>query len=413
MENLKFTPILRFPEFEGEWRIMKLKEVFNIFNGYAFPSTESVEIGVLWVKIADVGIQEMKYNNLSYLPVNLKEKFSKFTLTKGDYVVALTRPILNGKLKIAKIDDFFDGSLLNQRVGKIESTNNKGFIYCYLQKDELISSIENNIAGTDPPNLSPNEINSIELFIPTLPEQTKIANFLTTVDEKISALKKKKELLEQYKKGVMQQIFSQKLRFKDENGEDYPAWEEKKLGEILTEHKTRNKNNKVDEVFSVAKHKGVVNQIEHLGRSYASEDTSNYKVVFPNDVIYTKSPTSDFPFGIIKQNKLGRTGIVSVLYGVFTPANPFIGLLLDYYFSSWENTYNYLNPLVQKGAKNTMNIGNEDFLNGAELALPSSEVEQTKIANFLSAIDDKISHCGKEIAGMEQWKKGLLQGMFV
>jgi len=142
------------------------------------------------------------------------------------------------------------------------------------------------------------------------------------------------------------------------------------------------------------------------------QDVSNYKVVFPNDVIYTKSPTSDFPFGIIKQNKLERTGIVSVLYGVFTPINKNVGLLLDYYFSEWRNTYNYLNPLVQKGAKNTMNISNDDFLNGAELSLPLSDREQTKIANFLSAIDEKINHCSKHIERMEDWKKGLLQQMF-
>lgn len=210
----------------------------------------------------------------------------------------------------------------------------------------------------------------------------------------------------------MQKLFSQELRFKDERGNDFAEWEEKKLGEILNEHKTRNKNNKVKEVFSVAKNKGVINQIEHLGRSYASADTSNYKIVFPNDVIYTKSPTSDFPFGIIKQNKLDRKGIVSVLYGVFTPKNSHIGLLLDYYFSCWKNIYNYLNPLVQKGAKNTMNIGNEDFLNGAELLLPSSEAEQIKIARFLVAIDDKICHCGVQIEKMERWKKGLSQKMF-
>ncbi len=210
----------------------------------------------------------------------------------------------------------------------------------------------------------------------------------------------------------MQKLFSQELRFKDDNNQDFPDWQEKTLEEILVEHKTRNKNKDIKEVFSVAKIEGVVNQIDHLGRSYASSDTSNYKVVFPYDLIYTKSPTSDFPYGIIKQNKLKRTGIVSVLYGVFTPKSENIGLLLDYYFSNWKNTYNYLNPLVQKGAKNTMNINNEVFLNGSNIPLPASEVEQEKIATFLSTIDEKIDHCEKHIEKMEAWKKGLLQQMF-
>ena len=81
-------------------------------------------------------------------------------------------------------------------------------------------------------------------------------------------------------------------------------WKPVKLNEILKEHKTRNTKSEYDEVFSVAKEKGVINQIEHLGRSYASDDITNYKVVFPNDVVYTKSPTAGFPFGIIKQNKM-------------------------------------------------------------------------------------------------------------
>ena len=101
-----------------------------------------------------------------------------------------------------------------------------------------------------------------------------------------------------------------------------------------------------------------------------------------------------------------------MLYGVFTPKSENIGLLLDYYFSNWKNTYNYLNPLVQKGAKNTMNINNEVFLNGSNIPLPASEVEQEKIATFLSTIDEKIDHCEKHIEQMEAWKKGLLQQMF-
>ena len=232
MEKIKNIPKLRFPEFSGEWEKKKLKKIFSIFNGYAFSSNDTVKEGVLWVKIADVGIQEMKTDNLSYLPSYLLEKHEKFVLKKGDFVIALTRPILNGRLKIAQINDFFNNSLLNQRVGKIESKNNLNFIYTLLQNDWLIKSIDNNIAGSDPPNLSPNEINSIQVSIPSLPEQTKIASFLTSVDEKLQALKKEKELLEKYKKGVMQKIFSLEIRFKDDSGNEFPEWEEKKLGEV-------------------------------------------------------------------------------------------------------------------------------------------------------------------------------------
>jgi type I restriction enzyme S subunit len=189
-------------------------------------------------------------------------------------------------------------------------------------------------------------------------------------------------------------------------------WKPVKLNEILKETKTRNSKSEYDEVFSVAKEKGVINQIEHLGRSYASDDITNYKVVFPNDVVYTKSPTAGFPFGIIKQNKMDRTGVVSVLYAVFKPKNIELGLLLDFYFSSWINTYNYLVPLVHKGAKNTMNIGNEDFLNGAKISLPSQKEEQKKITDFLISIDNRITQLTEKKENLEQYKKGITQKIF-
>lgn len=189
-------------------------------------------------------------------------------------------------------------------------------------------------------------------------------------------------------------------------------WKPVQLKEILKEHKSRNTKNQVEEVFSVAKEKGVINQIEHLGRSFASEDISNYKVVYPNDVVYTKSPTAGFPFGIVKQNKLDRTGVVSVLYAVFKPKNVELGLLLDIYFSSWINTYNYLVPLVHRGAKNTMNIGNEDFLNGAKIYLPTQKDEQKKITDFLIQIENHIAQLTEKKENLEQYKKGITQKIF-
>ena len=203
--------------------------------------------------------------------------------------------------------------------------------------------------------------------------------------------------LERYKQCILQKLFNQEVRFKKNDGSSYDNWEAEKLSFFLKERKLRNRENKYDEVFSVAKEKGVINQIEHLGRSYASSNISNYKVVLPHDVVYTKSPTAGFPFGIIKQNKLNRAGVVSVLYAVYEPINPSIGLLIDYYFSSWVNTYNYLKPLVRIGAKNTMNIGNKEFLSGENLSLPKSEEEQEKIAQLFSVIGKKINLLSEKI----------------
>lgn len=394
MEKKKNTPKLRFPEFTGEWEEKKLGEIFRISAGGDIDSKH---------------VSKERTEKFNY-PIYANTERDKGLYGYSDVykiesgVVTVTGRGVNIGIAHARNHKFYP----IVRLLVLEPLKEENIYFYEYQINRLNLYKE----STGVPQLTAPQISIYCVCFPQLIEQTKIATFLTAVDEKLTQLKKKKTLLEQYKKGVMQKLFSQELRFKDDNNQDFPDWEEKTLEEILVEHKTRNKNKDIKEVFSVAKIEGVVNQIDHLGRSYASSDTSNYKVVFPYDLIYTKSPTSDFPYGIIKQNKLKRTGIVSVLYGVFTPKSENIGLLLDYYFSNWKNTYNYLNPLVQKGAKNTMNINNEVFLNGSNIPLPASEVEQEKIATFLSTIDEKIDHCEKHIEQMEAWKKGLLQQMF-
>jgi type I restriction enzyme S subunit len=389
------VPQLRFQEFDGIWNNTKLGEAFTIFNGYAFASSSSVDEGVLWVKIADVGIQEMKSNNLSHLPISLKEKHKKFILKKGDFVVALTRPILNGKLKIAQINSFFDGALLNQRVGKIISNNSHSFIYSLLQKTDLIKSIENNIAGSDPPNLSPNEINSIKIAIPSLPEQQKIASFLSAVDEKIQQLSRKKELLEQYKKGLMQQLFSGKLRFKDENGNYYADWEERKLG-LITNIKKGKQLNKV-ELTETGEYLCINGGISPSGYTDTFNTLENTITIseggnscgfinffrckfwsgghnYTIEIINPEETDNDFMFQILKQNQLE---IMSLRVGSGLP-----------------------------------NIQKKDLF-AYPINLPSSLKEQKKIAAFLSGIDVKIESVNQQITQTQSFKKGLLQQMFV
>src|SRR5690606_15428732 len=155
----------------------------------------------------------------------------------------------------------------------------------------------------------------------------------------------------------------------------------------LSEHKLKSTGK--EEVYSVSVHKGLINQIEHLGRSFAAESTDHYNLVRPWDVVYTKSPTGDFPYGIIKQSRVDKNVIVSPLYGVFTPETSELGYMLNIYFESKINVYNYLHPIIQKGAKNTINITNGTFLSKV-LKLPVSQKEQKQIGKFLRVIDEKI-----------------------
>lgn len=197
------------------------------------------------------------------------------------------------------------------------------------------------------------------------------------------------------------------LRFPEFVNEN--TWKERSLFEFLTEHGSKSTGK--EEVFSVSVHKGIINQIEHLGRSFAAANTEKYNRVLPGDLVYTKSPTGDFPFGIIKQNKKSFDIIVSPLYGVFSPETVYLGYILDSYFESIQNTYNYLSSIVQKGAKNTINIKNETFLSKA-LTVPTDPYEQKKIADCLASLDDLLTAHTDKLEALQQHKKGLLQNLF-
>jgi type I restriction enzyme, S subunit len=198
-----------------------------------------------------------------------------------------------------------------------------------------------------------------------------------------------------------------RLRFPEFEG--LGGWEETELKEVLTEHKL--KSDGKSEVHSVSVHRGVINQKEHLGRSFAAADTSNYNLAKPYDVIYTKSPTGDFPFGVVKHNHLKFDVIVSPLYGVFSPETPWLGYIIDAHFESPIRTKNYLEALTQKGAKNTIQITNQTFISGS-LCLPRNVDEQTRIADCLSSLDSLIAAQTQKLDTLRSHKRGLMQQLF-
>lgn len=189
-------------------------------------------------------------------------------------------------------------------------------------------------------------------------------------------------------------------------------WEHKKMSELLSESKKRNEDLKFskDEVLSVSGEMGIVNQIEHLGRSYAGVSVHQYHVVETGDIVYTKSPLKANPFGIIKLNK-GKAGIVSTLYAVYkVKEKNAYGPFLDYYFTLDANTNRYLRPLVKKGAKNDMKINNAYVLHDRIYA-PTPD-EQKKIAAFFAVLEEKIAELKQKKNLLEQYKKGVMQKLF-
>ena len=242
-----------------------------------------------------------------------------------------------------------------------------------------------------------------KIVLPPIEEQQKIAAILTTQDRVIELKEKRLAEKQRQKKYLMQQLLTGKKRLPGFSGE----WKNIKLCEVLSERKEKNVEQNL-RICSVAVQKGVVDQVEHLGRSYAANDTSNYSVAHYGDIIYTKSPTGDFLYGIVKQNLLQETVAVSPLYGVFTPMTFGLGYFLHTYFQSAICARNYLLPIVQKGAKNTINITNDTFIS-SKLYLPLDVEEQKAIADTFIAADREIDLLRQDIEQEKKKKKALMQ----
>ena len=241
------------------------------------------------------------------------------------------------------------------------------------------------------------------LPLPPHSEQQKIAEILTAQDKVIELKEKRFAEKQRQKKYLMQQLLTGKKRIPGFGGE----WKSVKLNEVLFERTDKN----VDQnhrICSVAVQKGVVDQVEHLGRSYAAADTSNYGVAYYGDIIYTKSPTGDFPYGIIKQSQLVENVAVSPLYGIYEPVCYELGYILHTYFSNAINCSNYLLPIVQKGAKNTINITNSVFVSN-RLYLPTDSKEQKALAKIFITADKEIDLLRQDIEQEKQKKKALMQ----
>ena len=188
------------------------------------------------------------------------------------------------------------------------------------------------------------------------------------------------------------------------------TWKRVPLSSILKERTELNEG--LLPVYSVSVSQGVVNQMEYLGRSFAAKDTSKYHVAHFGDLIYTKSPTGSFPYGIVKQNSNRYKVAVSPLYGVYTPANYFTGVFLQEYLKSEVNTFNYLHSLIQKGAKNTINITNQRFLDNYIL-IPTDSNDLQQISNLLLRLNAKKDLMQNMLQQYQEQKQYLLRQMFI
>lgn len=276
--------------------------------------------------------------------------------------------------------------------------------------------VANVSSGSKMPRADWNLVSSTNFLLPQDKiEQEAIGKYFTSLDAQISASTSRLASLKQVKAASLQAMFPQegetvpKVRFKGFEGE----WKKVKLSECLEISTTRNLNNEygVNEVLSVSDEEGVMNQIKLLGRSYAGKSVTNYKILRTNQVVYTKSPLKAKPYGIVKVNK-GETGIVSVLYAVYDAKECVSPDYIHYYFEPTFRINNYLLPLINKGAKNTMNISDEVSLQG-DIILPNTLEEQLRIVEYLQSLDRQIALHAKRLEKLKQIKAACLDKMFV
>ncbi|MCC0662044.1 restriction endonuclease subunit S [Clostridioides sp. ZZV14-6154] len=403
-------PKIRNPKYNGDWQIVRLKEVVDRVTRKNIGLKSELP---LTISSLDGLVDQRTYFNKV---VASKDMSGYYLLKKGEFAYnkSYSKGYDFGSIK--RLDSYEEGALSTLYICFSPKEGiNSDFLKIYF--DSLRWYGEASLICAEGArnhgllNIGINDFFDMKIVIPTdINEQADLVSLFNKLDEKILEIRRKLELSKEIRAGLLVDIFSQKIRFKDDFGNEFPEWEEKLLSEILTEHGEKYTGN--EKVYSVSVSKGLVDQVEHLGRSFAAENLDKYNIVHYGDVVYTKSPTGEFKWGIVKQSKVKSNVVVSPLYGCFTPKTSELGNILDIYFSSSVKAHNYLIDLIRKGAKNTINISNETFLN-KKILLPTNENEQKKIIALFTELDKKISEEEMQLQEILTYKKGLLQKVFV
>lgn len=258
-------------------------------------------------------------------------------------------------------------------------------------------------SGGAQPKLNQASCRSIVVKIPSLPEQQKIADSLSTIDTIIEKQQATVSAWEERKKGVIQKLFSQEVRFKADDGSDFPDWEEKRLGDVFEERTERSVGG--EELLSVTISQGVIRQSDSDKRNNSSENKSNYKVVKKNDLAYNTMRMWQGAEGVSDFD-----GIVSPAYTVVTPLDGNNGKYFEIFFKQISMLH-----LFQRYSQGlTSDTWNLKFPSFAKIkCCVPCEKEQNKIVNCIVLLDTVIQKQKETLEKWQELKKGLLQQMFV
>ena len=378
-------PEIRFPGFTDDWEQRKLSDILILIGGNAFSSSDSTTEGIPWLKIANVDKNGIDWSTQSFLPSEYWGEFPNYQLNKGDYVMALTRPILNHTLKIGKVDK---PALLNQRVAKLDFSLDKEFTFQLLQRRTVVDKIDNELAGTDPPNLGSKNLTNIDILITNNKgEQQKIGTFFKQLDNIIALHQRKLDLLKETKKGFLQKMFPK-------NGAKVPEirfpgftedWEERELSEIV---KTTGYKAYLSEAFEVGEYP-VIQQGDKPILGYSDKKPfENFEdvVLFGDHTLSLYKPETPF--------LVATDGLKIITVPNFSGS--FLLSLLEKYVPE------------SQGYKRHFTI-----LKKEQVAFPTDVKERVLIGEFFTQIDRTITLHERELDLLKETKKGFLQKMFV
>lgn len=431
------VPKLRFKEFTDEWQKIPLNLFTNIYGGYAFKSENLLNYKSKYqvIKMGNVNNNTLNLEkNPSYLNT-ISQKELPYLLEKNDIILTLTGTFGKKDFGYSYQIKNETNLLLNQRLAVFKITNSNysaNFLkYILLNNTFLNKFFRFSVGGTgNQANVSIQDIKSFKIPFPKLEEQEKIANLLATVDKKITNLESIITSLENQKKGLLQQIFSQKLRFKDKNGNNYPNWEEKLFSDIFSFLSTNSySRTEMNEYHGTVKniHYGDVlikfNHIIDLSKhqlpyliNYNSlpkeilKEQLNKQLIKNGDIVIADT-AEDYTAGkVCEVINVNDNLIVSGLHTMLCRPKPNLFSLgfLGYFMNSY--TYHHQLLKLITGTK-VYSIIKKEIIK-TKILIPCLE-EQTKIADFLSAFDRKLENQKAQLEHWKQIKKGLLQQMFV
>lgn len=379
----QLVPKLRFPEFTEKWETKKFQNLFSTFKSGN---------GITSSKIAELGVYPVYGGN------GLRGFTDTFT-HDGFYFLIGRQGALCGNINRSFGKSYISEHAIACQANETSDTEWLAQRLAYYNLNRLSES-------SAQPGLAVNKLLQLLLVVPSLTEQTKIAEFLIAIDKRIELLTTKKEKLTLYKKGVMQKIFNQEIRFKPDEGGEFPEWEERTLGEVgsIVSGLTYSPADVIVSGTLVLRSSNVQNRnLAFNDNVYVS--TTKFNPVLENDILICVRNGSK---ALIGKNALITHEVEGCAFGAFmTVYRSRYNKFLFHWFDSDDYYDN-----VRKNLGATINSINGSDLKKFRIPFPSSN-EQTKIASFLTSLDVEVKKVDQQITLNQTYKKGLLQQMFV